>query len=67
MGIIFTGQIVMFIFGESYIDDNHNVIYNKYLLFSLFLIGFGLLYFLIKSRKRFVIRQYFSKEIKRQI
>ena len=67
MGIIFTGQIVMFVFGESYIDDNNNFIFNKYLLFSLFLIGFGLLYFLIKSRKRFAIRQYFSNEIKSQI
>lgn len=67
MGIIFTGQIVMFVFGESYIDDNNNFIYNKYLLISLVLIGFGLAYYLIKSRKRFVIRQYFSNEIKRQI
>ena len=67
MGIIFTGQIVMFVFGESYIDDNNNFIFNKYILFSSFLIGFGLLYFLIKSRKRFAIRQYFSNEMKSQI
>ncbi|HSL14106.1 MAG TPA: HNH endonuclease signature motif containing protein [Nitrososphaeraceae archaeon] len=67
MGIIFTGQIVMFVFGESYIDDNNNFIFNKYILFSSFLIGFGLLYFLIKSRKRFAIPQYFSSEIKGQI
>ena len=67
MGIIFTGQIVMFVFGESYIDDNNKFIFNKYILFSLFLIVFGLFYFLIKSRKRFAIRQYFSSEIKSQI
>lgn len=67
MGIIFTGQIVMFVFGESYIDDNNKFILNKYILFSLFLIVFGLLYFLIKSSKRFAIRQYFSSEIKSQI
>src|SRR5829696_5029576 len=67
MGIIFTGQIVMFIFGERYIDENNNFIFNKYLLFSLFLILFGLLYFLIKSRKKFTIRQSFSREIKSQI
>ena len=52
---------------RGYIDDNNNFIFNKYLLFSLFLIGCGLLYFFIKSRKRFIIRQYFSNEIKRQI
>lgn len=67
MGIIFTGQIVMFVFGESYIDDNNKFILNKYIFFSLFLIVFGLLYFLIKSRKTFAIRQYFSSEIKSQI
>lgn len=67
MGIIFTGQIVMFVFGESYIDDNNNFTFSKYLLFSLFLIVFGLLYFLIKSIKKFTIRQYFSSEIKSQI
>ena len=67
IGIIFTGQIVMFVFGESYIDENNNFIFNKYLLFSLFLIVFGLLYFLIKSRKKFTIRQSFSREIKSQI
>ena len=67
MGIIFTGQIVMFVFGESYIDDNNKFIFNKYILFSLILIVFGLFYFLIKSRKRFAIRQYFSSEIKSQI
>lgn len=67
MGIIFTGQIVMFVFGESYIDDNNNFIFNKYFLFSLFLIVFGLLYFLKKSIKKFTIRQYFSSEIKSQI
>jgi hypothetical protein len=67
MGIIFTGQIVMFVFGESYINDNNNFIFNKYFLCSLFLIVFGLLYFLLKSRKRFTIRKYFSSEIKSQI
>src|SRR5688500_20151910 len=67
MLIIFSVHIVMFVFGESYIDDNNNFIFNKYILFSSFLIGFGLLYFLIKSRKRFAIRQYFSSEIKSQI
>ena len=67
MGIIFTGQIVMFVFGESYINDNNNFIFNKYFLCSLFLIVFGLLYFLLRSRKRFTIRKYFSSEIKSQI
>lgn len=70
MGMIFTGQIVMFLFGESYIDkdNNNNFIFNRYLLFSLFLIGIGILYFLIKSRKKkFVIRQHFSNEVKSQI
>jgi hypothetical protein len=67
MGIIFTGQIVMFLFGKSYIDEDNNFILNRYLLFSLFLIGVGMLYFLIKSRKKFVIRQYFSSKVKSQI
>ena len=68
MGVIFTGQIAMFLFGESYIDEyNNNFIFNRYFLFSLFLIGIGILYFLIKSRKKFVIRQQFSSEVKSQI
>lgn len=67
MGIIFTGQIVIFLFGDSYIDEDNNFIFNKYLLFSLFLIGVGILYFLIKSRKKFVIRQHFSNDVKSQI
>lgn len=36
MGIIFTGQIVMFLFGKGYIDEDNNVILNRYLLLSLF-------------------------------
>lgn len=28
MGIIFTGQIVMFLFGKSYIDEDNNSIFN---------------------------------------
>jgi hypothetical protein len=67
MGIILTGQIVMFLFGESYIDEDNNVILNRYLLLSLFLIGFGILHFLIKLRKKFMIRQHFSSEVKNQI
>jgi len=67
MGIILTGQIVMFMFGEGYIDEDNNVILNRYLLLSLFLIGFGILYFLIKLRKKFMIRQHFSSEVKNQI
>jgi hypothetical protein len=67
MGIIVTGQIVMFMFGESYIDEDNNVILNRYLLLSLFLIGIGILYFLLKLRKKFMIRQHFSSEVKSQI
>jgi len=67
MGIIFIGQIFMFLFDESYIDEDNNVILNRYLLLSLFLIGIGILYFLIKLRKKFRIRQHFSSEVKSQI
>jgi|ERR671910_641471 hypothetical protein len=67
MGIIFTGQIVTFLFGESYIDEDNNVTLNRYLLLSLFLICFGILYFVIKLRKKFMIRQHFSSEVKNQI
>jgi hypothetical protein len=67
MGVIFTGQIVMFMFSESYIDEDNNVILDRYLLLSLFLIGIGLLYFLIELRKKFMIRQHFSNEVKIQI
>ena len=36
MGVIFTGQIAMFLFGESYIDEyNNNFIFNRHFLFSL--------------------------------
>ena len=67
MGIIFIGQIFMFLFDESYIDEDNNVILNRYLLLSLFLIGIGILYFFIKLRKKFRIRQHFSSEVKSQI
>ena len=67
MGIILTGQIVTFLFGESYIDEDNNVILNRYLLLSLFLIEIGMLYFLIKLRKKYMIRQHFSNEVKSQI
>jgi len=67
MGIIFIGQIFMFLFDESYIDEDNNVILNRYLLLSLFLIGIGILYYLIKLRKKLMIRQHFSSEVKSQI
>src|SRR5215211_6238883 len=34
MGILFTGQIVMFIFGESYIDGNNIFIFIWIIIFS---------------------------------
>jgi uncharacterized paraquat-inducible protein A len=67
MGIILTGQIVTFLFGESYIDEDNNFILNRYLLLSIFLIGIGILYFIIKLRKKYMIRQHFSNEVKSQI
>lgn len=36
MGIILTGQIVMFMFGKGYIDEDINIIINRYLYWVYF-------------------------------
>jgi hypothetical protein len=56
----------MFLFSKNYINEENNVIFNRYLLLSLSLIGIGILYILIKLRKKFTILQNFS-EVKSQI
>jgi hypothetical protein len=67
MGIIFAGQILMFLFSERFVDENNNLILNRYFLFSLLLLGIGISYFIAVSRKKNTIRQYFSSKVKSQI
>jgi hypothetical protein len=68
MGVMLSGQIIMFLFGKSYTDENNNIpIFNEYYLFSSVLIGLGILYFLFKTKRKVVNRQSFSNIVKNNI
>ena len=68
MGVMLSAQIIMFLFGKSYIDENNNlIIFNEYYLFKAVLIGLGIFYFVFKTKRKVVNRQSFSNLVKNKI
>lgn len=68
MVMMLSGQIIMFLFGESYIIEDNNILpFNKYFLFSSVLIGLGILYYVLKTKHKIVNRQSFSNLVKNKI
>ena len=68
MGVMLSGQIIMFLFGKGYTDENNNIIIsNQYFLFSSVLIGVGILYFIFKTKRKIVNRQSFNNLVKNKI
>ncbi|HJT85674.1 MAG TPA: HNH endonuclease signature motif containing protein [Nitrososphaeraceae archaeon] len=68
MGVMLSAQIIMFLFGKSYSDENNNIIlFNEFYLFNTLLIGLGIFYFVFKTKRKVVNRQSFSNLVKNEI